>query len=186
MRILKRMVKLFFARKLLRCGQNFRFNPFNCYLEYEHIEIGNNVFINRNAYIAGKIAIEDNVMIGPNVTIINGSGNHIFRIVGQHINQQGREQDVKPIMIAKDSWIAANVVIIKGAGVGEGSVIGAGSIVTKEMPPYCVCLGNPCKPVKYRYTDEELRQHLILLNRSSEEAENTIQKRRQMFQSFSL
>jgi acetyltransferase-like isoleucine patch superfamily enzyme len=183
MRILKQMIKKFYTRRLLSCGKNIRFNPFTSYLEYRNIVIGDNVFINKNAYIAGRVVIGDNVLIGPNVTIIDGSGNHNFTNVGQPINVQGRGTDVT-INIGKDSWVAANVIIIKGAGIGEGSIIGAGSLVTKEMPPYCICFGAPCKPESFRYTDEELKEHFVLLNRTQVEAEEIIQKRQHMFKIF--
>jgi acetyltransferase-like isoleucine patch superfamily enzyme len=180
MRFLKQIMKRLYTRNFLECGENIRFNPFNCYIEYRSIAVGDNVFINKNAYLAGRIVIGNNVLIGPNVTIIDGSGNHNFLTVGQFINEQGRGTD-STINIGDDSWIAANVIIIKGGSVGEGSIVGAGSVVTKDMPPYSICFGSPCKPIKYRYTDEELRTHLLLLGRTIEEAEKMIQKRQRMF-----
>jgi acetyltransferase-like isoleucine patch superfamily enzyme len=183
MYFLKQMIKKLFTKKFLKCGKNIRFNPFNCYIEYRKIIVGEGVFINKNVYISGTVIIGDNVLIGPSVTIIGGNGYHNFDTVGKLINQQGKGVDTL-ICIGADSWIAANSILLKGACIGEGSVIGAGSLVTKEMPPYCVCYGIPCKPVRFRYTDEELRKHFLKLGRCSNEAEKIIQVRKRLFENL--
>ena len=56
----------------------------------------------------------------------------------------------KPIIIAPNCWIGSKVIILPGVTVNEGSVIGAGSVVSKDIPPYAVVCGNPAKIVKYR------------------------------------
>ncbi|MDE6407021.1 MAG: hypothetical protein K2K48_06295 [Anaeroplasmataceae bacterium] len=54
----------------------------------------------------------------------------------------------KPVIIGDKTWLGANVTVLPGVTIGEGAVIGAGSVVTKDIPPYTVAVGNPCKVVK--------------------------------------
>ena len=63
-------------------------------------------------------------------------------------------------MIEKNAWVGANVTILKGVKIGEGAVVGAGSLIVKEVPPYSVCVGNPAKPIKLRFNQSELTEHL--------------------------
>ena len=63
-------------------------------------------------------------------------------------------------MIESDTWIGCNVTILPGVTIGQGCVIGAGSVVTTPLPPYTVCVGSPCKPIKTRFSPNELEEHL--------------------------
>lgn len=56
-----------------------------------------------------------------------------------------------------------NVTILKGIKIGRGTVVGAGSVVTKSLPPYSICAGVPCKVIKKRFSCEEIRQHETIL-----------------------
>ncbi|MBN2571480.1 MAG: acyltransferase [Ignavibacteriales bacterium] len=127
------------------------------------ITLGNNVFINRNFYISARdLYFGDNIMIGPNLVI--ECDNHVFNMVGETIFKLKDIRNTKGIKIENDVWIGANVTILPGAIIREGSVIGAGSVVTKEQPPYSVSFGNPCRPFKPRFTREKLKEHLIQMN----------------------
>lgn len=112
------------------------------------IKLGYNVFINRGGYITarGPITIGDNVIIGPGV-IIN-SGMHNYQSNDVLIRDQGHR--ILPINIENDVWIGANVVIMPGVTIGEGSIIGAGAIVTSSIPAYSVAVGVPAKVIKKR------------------------------------
>lgn len=107
------------------------------------IYIGQRVFINQNCtfYDLADIRIDDDVMIGPNVSIITAS----------HPVEPSKRRSYligKPIVIEKNVWIAANVTIIGGVTVGENSVIAAGSVVTKDVPPNTLVGGNPAKVIR--------------------------------------
>lgn len=66
-----------------------------------------------------------------------------------------------PIIIEDDVWVGARVIVMSGVTIGEGSIIGAGAIVTKFQPPYSICVGNPCKPIRPRFdTITDLKSHL--------------------------
>lgn len=104
------------------------------------LKIGNDVFINANllAMARGGITIEDDVQIAGNASLL--SNNH--DLYDRQILL------CKPIIIRKGAWIGANVTILPGVEVGKHAVIGAGSVVTKDVPDYGVVVGNPAKVIK--------------------------------------
>lgn len=93
----------------------------------------------------GGINIESDVLIGNNCHIY--ASNHIFDDISVPINQQGNKM-YPSINIAKGVWIGSNVVVLPGVSIGNNSVIGAGSVVTKNVPPNCLYVGNPAKFVR--------------------------------------
>ncbi|SMG54991.1 Acetyltransferase (isoleucine patch superfamily) [Paraburkholderia susongensis] len=107
------------------------------------IRIGRNVFINQNCtfYDLGGLDIADDVMIGPNVSIITS---------GHPIEPSQRRNGViaKPIVIERNVWIAAGATIIGGVTVGENSVVAAGSVVTRDVPPNTLVGGNPARVIR--------------------------------------
>ena len=107
------------------------------------IRVGQNVFVNQNCtfYDLGGLDIADDVMIGPNVSIITSG--HPLAPSQRRITTIG-----KPIVIEKNVWIAAGAIIIGGVTVGENSVVAAGSVVTKDVPPNTLVGGNPAKVIR--------------------------------------
>ena len=105
--------------------------------------IGRNVFINQNCtfYDLGGLDIADDVMIGPNVSIITS---------GHPVEPSRRRgfTTAKPIVIERNVWIAAGATIIGGVTVGENSVVAAGSVVTKDVPPNTLVGGNPARVIR--------------------------------------
>lgn len=137
------------------------FYPEDSVFTYSTISIGSNVFINRRAYFSGCITIGNNVLFGPDVFIT--SGDHEYREVGKLINSQGRVMPRK-VVVEDDVWIGAKVCILAGVRIGQGAVIGAGSVVTKDIEPYTICVGNPCRKIKDRYVGDDLMQHVSAMN----------------------
>jgi acetyltransferase-like isoleucine patch superfamily enzyme len=107
------------------------------------IRVGHRVFINQNCtlYDLAEISIGDDVMIGPNVSIITAS--HPVAPSERRAYLIGR-----PIVIEKNVWIAADVTIVGGVTVGENSVIAAGSVVTRDVPPNTLVGGNPARVIR--------------------------------------
>lgn len=70
----------------------------------------------------------------------------------------------KDVIIEDGVWVGCNVTILKGVHIGKGSVIAAGSIVTKDVPPYSIVGGNPAKVIKFRFTEEQIKEHERILN----------------------
>ena len=120
------------------------------------IVIGNNVGLNHcvmiNADFGGMIRIGDNISIGP-YTIIRAS-NHNFANVNLPIKEQGHIPGT--IVLENDIWLGAHVVILPNVRIGHSSVIGAGSIVTKDIPPFSVAVGNPAEIIRTRNSDEDI------------------------------
>ncbi len=86
-----------------------------------------------------------------------------------------------PITIENDVWIGANAVILKGVKIGNGAIIGAGTIVRDDVPPYAICIGNPGRIVKYRFDDEIidllLKSKWWMLNKNELEEHEDLFKR---------
>ena len=130
----------------------------------KNIKIGKNSSIGGRALILctrAKLIIGNYVMIGPQVTII--TGDHKINAIGKYMadvsdSEKDPENDL-PVVIEDDVWIGANSTILKGVTIGDGSVIAAGSVVTKNVTAYTVVGGVPAKIIKNRFTDEELKMH---------------------------
>ena len=164
-------------RRLKSVGDNFLFDVESYILTPEHMEIGNNVFIGEFAHISADLKIGNNVMFGPRPIIIGG--NHYFGVKGRSnftLRPQGRE-NTGLISIEDDTWFGAGVVILKGVTTGIGTIVGAGSVVTKSLPPFCVSVGNPCRPIKRVFDDSTLYDHLVELGYPEEFARKTVQRR---------
>ena len=108
-----------------------------------HLTIGRNVFINQNCtlYDLAPVSIGDDVLIGPNVSIITD---------GHPVPPSRRTAYVaaKPIVIERGVWIAAGATLIGGVTIGENSVVAAGSVVTKDVPANTLVGGNPAKVIR--------------------------------------
>lgn len=108
--------------------------------------IGDNSGIGVNASL-GEVHIGDNVMMGPECLIL--TRNHAFSDTTVPMNTQGYGE-VKPVYIGNDVWIGQRVTILPGVHVGDGAIIGAGSIVTHDVEPYAIVGGNPARVLKMR------------------------------------
>lgn len=131
-------------RKLFsKVGNKFMIMP-NFYCDYGfNIEIGNDFFSNHNLVIldANKVTFGNNVQIGPNCG---------FYTSGHPLDKDTRKEleFAKPIKVGNDVWIGGNVCVMPGVTIGDNTVIGAGSVVTKDIPSNVVAVGNPCKVIK--------------------------------------
>lgn len=109
----------------------------------KNITLGKNVFINACCRFQdqGGITIGDNSLIGHNVTI--ATLNHDF-------NPKNRASlNPKPVIIGNNVWVGSDSTILPGVSIGDGAIVGAGSVVTKDIPPLAVAAGNPARVIKY-------------------------------------
>ena len=118
--------------------------PFHANWGGAHIHFGNNVYANFNLTCVDDthIYVGDNTMFGPNVTLATA---------GHPILPELREMQYQyniPIVIGKNCWLGSGVVVLPGVTIGDNTVIGAGSIVTKDIPSNVVAVGNPCKVLR--------------------------------------
>lgn len=79
------------------------------------------------------------------------------------VKEKKPENDLK-VIIEDDVWLGTGAIILKGVTIGRGSVIAAGALVTKDVPPYSIVGGLPAKVIKMRFSEQELKEHKRLLN----------------------
>jgi acetyltransferase-like isoleucine patch superfamily enzyme len=140
---------LYWAKKFNIMGKNISVFPGVRFFGIERITIGKKVSINCNTMIdacGGGIRIGNNVLIGPNCVI--RAADHIFSDVAIPINKQGHLGG--DVIIEDDCWLGANVVVLKKVSIGKGCVVGAGSVVTKNIPAYNVVAGVPARVIGHR------------------------------------
>ena len=126
--------------------------PFYC--DYgSHIEVGKNFFANYNCTIldVAKVTIGDNCFMAPNVAIYT-AGHPIYPDVRSAMWEYGKQ-----VTIGDNVWIGGNTVICPGVNIGSNVIIGAGSVVTKDIPDWAVAAGNPCKVLRM-ITDDDKRR----------------------------
>ena len=124
----------------------------NCYIEPpflanwggHHVHFGKNVYANFNLTMVDDthIFVGDYTMFGPNVTVASA---------GHPIHPELRRRALQynmPVYIGKNCWIGAGVIIVPGITIGDNVVIGAGSVVTKDLPDNVVAVGNPCRVLR--------------------------------------
>ncbi len=140
----------------------------DCYIELpfranwggHHVHFGNGIYANFNLTIVddGHVYVGDQVMFGPNVTI--ATANHP---IDPALRAKGLQYN-KDVYIGENVWIGAGVIIVPGVRIGKNTVIGGGSIVTKDIPENVVAVGNPCRVIRevsdrdreYFYKDEKI------------------------------
>ncbi len=127
-----------------------------------------------NMYLMGNNTIRDAVILNLNAKFIMGygagaaeglkvsTGSHA-QFIGRYYrtitNAEKPEGYDKDVIVQEDVWIGMNVVLLSGITVGRGSILAAGSVVTKDIPPYCLAGGVPAKPIKMKWTIEQILEH---------------------------
>ena len=127
--------------------------PFHCDYGY-NIEVGENFFANYNCTIldVAKVKIGKNVLIAPNVSIYTA---------GHPLHPESRNSGYEygiSITIGDNVWIGGSVVILPGVSIGSNTVIGAGSVVTSDIPDWVAAAGNPCKVIR-KITEEDRKYY---------------------------
>lgn len=126
--------------------------PYHAMWGGHHVHLGKNVYVNFNCTFVddAQIYIGDGTMIAPNVTIIAAS-----HPISPSLRAEGYGCN-KPVYIGENVWIASNVTILPGVHIGNNSIIGAGSVVTKDIPPNVIALGNPIKILREITPDDDI------------------------------
>ena len=111
----------------------------------ERLTVGENSFINANLQIlsAGKVTIGDNCFIGPNTQLYTPN-HHPYDVA---LRREGWQYDL-PITIGNDVWFGGSVIVLPGVTIGDNVVVGAGSVVTKDVPSNTMVAGNPARAIK--------------------------------------
>lgn len=138
------------VKELLGKSEKAYINP-PFYCDYgKHIEVGKNFYANYNCTIldVAKVKIGDNCMFAPNVSIFT-AGHPVHPVARNTMYEYGIE-----ITIGDNVWIGGNTVVLPGVNIGSNTVIGAGSVVTKDIPDWVIAAGNPCKVIR-KITEED-------------------------------
>ncbi|MGI6254577.1 MAG: sugar O-acetyltransferase [Acutalibacter sp.] len=142
-------------RQLLgKTGKQFYLTaPFWC--DYGcNIEIGENFYTNHNCIIldGAKVTFGDNVFVGPNCT---------FSTAGHPLDAEQRNQGLEyayPISVGDNVWFGASVTVLPGVHIGNNAVIGAGSVVNRDIPDGVIAVGNPCRVLR-KITEEDKKKY---------------------------
>lgn len=142
---------IFFKISFKKFGKNVTVDYKTFFRYMSTIEIGDNVSINRgcefytSANLGTVIKLEEHVVLSPNVKIYSAGHNYNFL----HLPDTSGD-----VIIRKNVWIGGNSIILQGVEIGEGSVVSANSVVTKNVPPYSIVAGTPAKIVKQRVIND--------------------------------
>lgn len=130
-----------------RCGDNVLIKHGAYFGSGKDIELGHRSQIGHNAMIDHDVKIGDDVLMGPDVVMMSIS--HEFDDPNLPINLQGATRR-QPVVIGNDVWIGTRVIILPGVHIGDGAIIGAGSVVTSHIPPNAVAVGVPARVIRFR------------------------------------
>jgi acetyltransferase-like isoleucine patch superfamily enzyme len=160
--ILKHEIALIYnlRNELGHCGRDVNlhypitvFNPQNVYL-FDNTNIYENSTI---LTVKAKFIMKKNSGAAQGLTVV--TGNHSGKIGVWYKELIGKEDEEKDILVEEDVWIGTNVTLLAGVKIGRGSIIGAGSLCRKSIPPYAIVVGNPAKIVGFRFNPVEVIEH---------------------------
>lgn len=163
--LIDKMLTPLYKGCMKHCGKGVYLRPMSSdFKGLENLSVGDFTSIPKGSVFycsEAPLTIGNYVVFGPNPTII--TGDHRIDIVGHFIidvsvDKKLPENDL-PVIIGDDVWCGANTTILKGVTVGRGSVVAAGSVVTKSCPPYSIIGGVPAKILRYRFTVDEAIEH---------------------------
>jgi acetyltransferase-like isoleucine patch superfamily enzyme len=178
--MLKRIIKIIF------------FKMYSIYAVRSNVKIGKNVHIGLGSILwaPNELIIDDDVYIGKGCTIevngkvgkytmiannvgIIGRKDHDIRCIGKPIRYAPWIGDIdspyrteKGVKIGMDCWIGYGSIIMSGVNIGKGSIVAAGSVVTKDCLPYSIIAGVPAQFIKMRFTQDEIEQHETSLDKN--------------------
>lgn len=154
------------TKKLLGGGKRLISEP-NLIAGIKNIKMGSPVSIGPGATIyttGANLIIKDHVITGPNLTIITGDHKYLPERWIDSVKADEKESIYdKDVIIEEDVWIGANVTILKGVTIGRSSIIAAGSLVIKDVPPYSIVGGVPAKVIKMKWGEKDIEKHEVFI-----------------------
>lgn len=164
----------FAIRKNVTIGRNLHVGPGSIIEAPVHLALGNDVYIGKYCTIECDGYIGNNVLIANNVGLI-GRYDHDFTTLGVPVRQSpwigdpgysGKGKNLT-IQIEDDVWVGYGSTLLTGIKIGRGAIIAAGSVVSRDVPPYGIAVGNPAQVKKYRFTEAQIVEHEKLLQHKS-------------------
>ena len=173
LRLLKIIRNLFLSKIIwsrYKIGNNFHAGR-NVFLWAKNeIIIGENFYIGRYSQIECDTIIGNNVIFANCVALVGRYDHHYLQIgTPTRLASKIRDRDYdwkglnSTVIIEDDVWVGYGAIILSGVKIGKGSIIAAGSVVTKDIEPYSIVGGNPANFIKYRFTKDEIKQHESLI-----------------------
>ena len=164
-RVWYRMLTSYYRGKFATCGEKVLFYPQNSHIYYPHVSVGNQVVLGVGimlmATAESHIYIEDKALFGPYSRVI--AGNHSTHITGKIMADYGisdkLSSDDEPVRVETDTWIGTGAIITKGVTIGRGSIVAAGAVVVRDIPPYAIAGGIPAKVLKFRWDVDDILRH---------------------------
>jgi len=136
------------ARDLFdQCGQGINIEKGAWFGSGRGVSIGDRSGLGLDCLVMGTLTLGRDVMVGPRCMFI--SETHRMDDLSRPMTSQGMAQDL-PIVVEDDVWFGAGVIVLPGVRVGQGAVVGAGSVVTKDVPPYACVAGSPARILRFR------------------------------------
>lgn len=117
-------------------------------------------FVNSGCFLTTGVALGRYTLLGPNVAIVGAD--HVFDLAGVPITFSGRPEK-KETFVGRDVWIGFGAIILAGVTIGDGAIIGAGSVITRDVPPFAVYAGIPGKFIRERFTLSDRQTHQAML-----------------------
>lgn len=144
------------ARRIFRrCGRGVLIKHGAYFGSGSEVELGDRSQVGHNARLDHDVVIGDDVLMGPDVVMM--SAGHAYEDPAVPINRQGQTER-RPIHVGNDVWIGTRVVVLPGVRIGDGAVVGANAVVTRDVPPYAVVAGVPARVVRMRGAADEKRR----------------------------
>ncbi len=173
MRFLKQVInniiiRPYYKYKLHHVGRLFRLGYSSEILKAEFFSFGDNFFSGPGCYMStnkhAPVNIFNDVMFGPEVMILGG--NHDFKYSGNHMIYNSNDlEGCGAVDVHSGAWVGARSILLSGANISEGCVIGAASVVNHYIPPYVIAVGSPAKKYKKRFeSDSQLSSLLKAVN----------------------
>lgn len=168
--------KFILKRKNVYIGKKVTFGRGTTFYAKNNITIKDNVYIGKFCSLESDAIIGNNVLIGNQVGLI-GKYDHNYKEIGKSIKDASWIGDKeyswlglnKKVIIEDDVWIGYGSIIFSGVKIGRGSIIAAGSVVTKDVKPYSIVAGVPAKIINMRFDKNEIYKHEIALYKNIQE-----------------
>jgi acetyltransferase-like isoleucine patch superfamily enzyme len=165
--------RLYAVRKNVELGRSVHIGLWSILAASTRLTVGDEVYIGKNCTIEVDGSIGNGVLIANNVGLL-GRRDHDYTCVGKLVRNAPWIGDTdfdpaikeKRLVVEDDVWIGFGAIVLSGITVGKGSVVAAGSIVTRDVAPYSIVAGNPARRVSDRFNAEEIVRHEVLLSRA--------------------